>query len=532
MVHRIRWKVLAAVVTLALVCVVLGVLNRSWLWGLTVLGPLLLLGLWDITQTRHSVLRNHPILGHFRFLLEDLGPEIHQYFVESNTGGRPFDRDERSLAYERAKDTIEEKPFGTEIDVYEPGFLWINHSIAAKHPMRDAPRNLRVSVGGPGCNAPYSASVFNISAMSFGALGARAIRALNEGARLGGFAHDTGEGGLSTYHREGGGDLIWEIGTGYFGCRDDNGAFDSERFAHNARLDQVKMIEVKLSQGAKPGHGGILPGRKVTAEIAAARGVEVGRDCISPPSHSAFATPIELVEFLARLRELSGGKPVGFKLCIGHPSEFLAICKAMIETGLPPDFIVIDGKEGGTGAGPIELTDHAGTPLREGLTFARNALVGAGLRDQIRLAASGKLITAFDIAVALALGADWANAARGFMFSLGCIQSQRCHTNECPVGVATQDPRLQRGLVVVDKAERVCSFHHHTVKALAELAASAGLDSPSRLTAGHFYQRFGPGDIRSLDRVYPSVEPGALREGRASEELQAHWERAHAWAFA
>jgi glutamate synthase domain-containing protein 2 len=531
-VQRIQWKVLAAVAAAGAVCGLLATTDPRWLWALVVLLPALGVGLWDILQTRHSVLRNHPILGHFRFLLEDLGPELHQYFVESNTDGEPYDRDQRSLAYQRSKGVVDEKPFGTELDVYGPGFLWINHSIAAKSPQPEAATQLRLEIGGDRCQAPYSASILNISAMSFGALGGSAIRALNEGARLGGFAHDTGEGGISPYHREPGGDLIWEIGSGYFGCRQPDGRFDPDRFTEAARSEQVKMIQVKLSQGAKPGHGGILPGRKVTPEIAAARGVPLGRDCISPPAHSAFATPIELLEFLGQLRSLSGGKPVGFKLCIGHPAEFLGICKGMLETELLPDFIVIDGSEGGTGAGPIELTDHGGTPLREGLVFAHNALLGCGLRERVKLGASGKLLTGFDIGVALALGADWANVARGFMFALGCIQAQRCHTNQCPVGVTTHDRWLQRGLVVSEKAERVRRFHHHTVSALAELAAAAGLATARDFEPHHFFQRFGPGDVRSLADVHPFVEPDALSAGTAPPSLQEPWVRTDPRRFA
>jgi len=530
-IHRLRWKVFAAVITATAVCALVATLDARWLYPLAVLLPIGALGLWDVLQTRHSVLRNHPILGHVRFLFEDVGPELHQYFVEANTEGRPFDRDSRSIAYERSKDVMDEKPFGTELDVYAPGYTWLAHSIAAKAPMENAARRLRVSVGGPRCTAPYSASILNVSAMSFGSLGAAAVEALNAGARLGGFAQDTGEGGISAYHRAHGGDLVWEIGSGYFGCRTSEGRFDPDRFAASARSAQVKMVEVKLSQGAKPGHGGILPGRKVTAEIASARGVREGEDCVSPPAHSAFSTPIELLSFVDTLRALSGGKPAGFKLCIGNPIEFLSICKAMLETELLPDFIVIDGGEGGTGAGPIELSDHAGMPLRDGLTFARNTLVGTGLRDRIAIGASGKLLSAFEIAVALALGADWANAARPFMFALGCIQAQRCHTNACPVGVTTHDPGLQRGLVVADKATRVHNFHRHTVQALAELAGSAGLEAAHDFAPRHFFQRIGPNDVRPLDRTHRLIEPGSLVRGDAPEEWRDMWSLADAKRF-
>jgi glutamate synthase domain-containing protein 2 len=529
--HRIRWIVLAAVAVAGASCVVLAAWDVRWLWPLVVIGPALAVGVWDVVQGEHAVRRNHPIVGHFRYLLEDLGPEMHQYFVESNTDGEPFDRDQRSKAYQRAKGALDEKAFGTEIDVYAEGYAWLGHSIRAKTPQPDAGRSLRLTIGGERCRAPYSASILNVSAMSFGSLGAAAVRALNEGARLGGFAQDTGEGGISVHHREAGGDLIWQIGSGYFGCRAADGGFDPDRFAEQAQDAQVKMVEVKLSQGAKPGHGGILPGRKVTPEIAAARGVPVGTTCVSPPAHLAFTTPIGLLEFLEQLRGLSGGKPVGFKLCVGNPVEYLGIVKAMRETGLLPDFVVIDGGEGGTGAGPIELTDHGGMPLREGLAFAHGALVGAGLRERVKVGAAGKLIDGFDIAVALALGADWANNARGFMFALGCIQAQRCHTNQCPVGITTHDRWLQRGLVVPEKAERVRRFHHETVDALAGIAAAAGLESAHDFRLEHFTRRFGPADVRTLDAVHPSVEPGALLEGRAPVGLQALWARADARAF-
>jgi glutamate synthase domain-containing protein 2 len=531
LVHRLQWKILGGLAGVALASLLLGMADARWLWLLALLGPALAVGVWDMLQSEHALLRNHPIVGHFRYLLEDLGPELHQYFVESNTDGEPFDRDQRSKAYQRAKGALDEKPFGTEIDVYGNGYAWLGHSIRAKEPQPEAANRLRVEVGGVRCTAPYSASILNVSAMSFGSLGAAAVRALNAGAKRGGFAQDTGEGGISVHHRETGGDLIWQIGSGYFGCRREDGHFDADRFAEQARSDQVKMVELKLSQGAKPGHGGILPGRKVTPEIAEARGVPVGATCISPPAHSAFSTPIELLEFLEQLRGLSGGKPVGFKLCVGRPTEFLGIVKAMRETELLPDFIVIDGGEGGTGAGPIELTDHGGMPLRDGLAFVHDALVAAGLRDGVKLGASGKLIDGFDIALALALGADWTNNARGFMFALGCIQAQRCHTNECPVGITTHDGWLQRGLVVTEKAERVQRFHHETVKALAEIAAAAGLESAHDFRPDHFTRRFGPADIRPLDGVHPAIEPGSLLEGRAPEKLQALWARADARAF-
>ncbi len=437
-----RYAFFAGCVLVTLVCLPL-LPGQAWLWPLALLaGALSLLGLHDLLQTRHAVLRNYPVLGHIRYLVESIRPEIRQYLLEGDAEQLPFSRSQRSLVYARAKNEPADRPFGTQSDVYQTGFEFISHSmLPAAH---GNPDDFRVTIGGPQCRQPYSASVFNISAMSFGSLSANAIRALNKGARMGNFAHDTGEGSISPYHREHGGDLIWELGSGYFGCRTEDGAFDPQRFAAQAQQPQVRMVEIKLSQGAKPGHGGILPQHKITAEIAAVRGIPRDRDCVSPARHSAFGTPIELLQFIARLRELSGGKPVGFKFCLGHPWEFMAIAKAMVVTGILPDFIVVDGKEGGTGAAPLEFSNHIGVPLREGLLFVHNTLVGLNLRDKIRIGASGKIISAFDIASVLAIGADWANSARGFMFAIGCIQSQSCHTNKCPTGVATQDPLRQR----------------------------------------------------------------------------------------
>lgn len=522
-----------------------GFLLASFAWvafdtgGLLVLacGALSLLGVRDTRQTKHAVLRNYPVIGHLRFLLEYIRPEMRQYFLEGDREAAPFSRQQRSLVYQRAKGQSDKRPFGTQLDVHAEGFEWINHSIA---PTRIASHDFRVLVGagGSSCTQPYSASIFNISAMSFGALSANAILALNHGAKKGGFAHDTGEGSISAHHRVHGGDLIWEIGSGYFGCRDGEGRFSEERFVENARDPQVKMIELKLSQGAKPGHGGVLPGPKVTPEIAAARGVPVGEDCVSPARHSAFATPLEMMAFLERLRQLSGGKPVGFKLCIGHPWEWFALCKAMLESGLHPDFIVVDGAEGGTGAAPLEFTDHVGAPLQEGLLLVHNTLTGLGLRDKVRIGAAGKIVSAFDIARAFALGADWCNSARGFMFALGCIQSQTCHTGACPTGVATQDPLRQRALVVVDKAERVWRFHEQTLEALKELVQAAGLSHPHEITARHIVRRLANQDVRLLANQLSFVAPGALRaaiEGRAPwphKVFELYWPLARADSFA
>jgi glutamate synthase domain-containing protein 2 len=480
-----------------------------------------LLGVRDMLQRRHAVLRNYPVIGHLRFLLEFIRPEIRQYFIEADGEALPFSRQQRSLVYQRAKGDPDKQPFGTQLDVQAAGYEWINHSIA---PTTIASHDFRVVVGagGSSCTQPYVASIFNISAMSFGALSANAILALNAGARRGGFAHDTGEGSISAHHRVHGGDLIWEIGSGYFGCRHDDGSFSDERFAANALDPQVKMIELKLSQGAKPGHGGVLPGPKVTAEIAAARGVPFGVDCVSPASHSAFRTPAQMMHFIERLRRLSGGKPTGFKLCIGHPWEWFAIVKAMLETGILPDFIVVDGAEGGTGAAPMEFTDHVGAPLQEGLLLVHNTLVGLNLRARVRIGCAGKVVSAFDIARLLALGADWCNAARGFMFALGCLQAQSCHTGLCPTGVTSQDPMRQQALVVGDKAERVWRFHDNTLHALKELVQAAGLDQPGQITSDHIMRRASDHEVQVLADMLHIVQPG---------ELLAAIEGSGAWPF-
>ncbi|WP_290543981.1 FMN-binding glutamate synthase family protein [Aestuariivirga sp.] len=520
---------IAAVLVLAVVALLLPGWNGLIGAGLAVALVLALLGLYDLFQTRHAVLRNYPIIGRLRFLLEDIRPEIRQYFFEDDKSGMPFARDKRAIVYQRAKQQLDKRPFGTHYNVYGENFEWLHHSIA---PRPAAAEPFRVRIGGPRCTKPYDASVFNISAMSYGALSANAIRALNKGARAGGFAHDTGEGGVSPYHREGGGDLIWELGSGYFGCRADDGGFDAEKFAATASDPQIKMIEVKLSQGAKPGHGGVLPRAKITPEIAAIRGVPMDRDCVSPACHAAFSSPAGLLEFLARLRGLSGGKPVGFKLCIGHPWEFLGVVKAMLETGQKPDFIVVDGKEGGTGAAPLEFMDHIGMPMRDGLSFVHSALVGASLRDEIKIGCAGKIISGFDMARVMALGADWCNAARGFMFALGCIQAQHCHTGACPTGVATQDPMRQRALVVPDKAERVARFHEDTVKSLAEIVAAVGLDHPRQLLPQHILRRGADGRIHSLREIYPLLQPGELLSGIRDAAFAEAWALASATSFA
>jgi glutamate synthase domain-containing protein 2 len=501
-------------------------------WPMVLLfGALVALGVYDMRQTKRSILRNYPITGHIRFMLESVRPEIRQYFFEGDNDASPFSRAQRSLVYQRAKDAVDKRPFGTQMDVHAEGYEWINHSVS---PTTLHSHDFRVTIGAQRAQ-PYSASVFNISAMSFGALSANAIQSLNAGAKRGNFAHDTGEGSISAHHRKHGGDLIWEVASGYFGCRNDDGTFSEEKFTANARDPQVKMIEIKLSQGAKPGHGGMLPGSKVTPEIAAARGIPVGVDCVSPASHSAFKTPVEMMHFIEKLRTLSGGKPTGFKLCIGHPWEWFAMVKAMLATGITPDFIVVDGAEGGTGAAPVEFTDHVGSPLQEGLLLVHNTLRGVGLRDQIKIGAAGKVTSAFDIARLMALGADWCNAARGFMFALGCLQAQTCHTGKCPTGVATQDPQRQKSLVVEDKATRVYNFHRQTLHALQELVQAAGIDHPNQITPHHIVRRSTDQKVRSLAQLILTQLPDrALLES----DLQAlpviyrtTWPRASAASF-
>jgi glutamate synthase domain-containing protein 2 len=478
----------------------------AWRWIAAISGALSLLGLIDITQRRSTLRRNFPVTAHIRTFFEYFRPMLRQYVVESDTEEVPFSHAQRSIVYQRAKNVLDKRPFGTELDVYATQYEWINHSLA---PAKIDSHDFRITIGSEQAQ-PYSASVFNISAMSFGALSANAIRALNEGAKRGNFYHDTGEGSISLYHRENGGNLCWEIGSGYFGCRNPDGSFNEDRFVENATSPQVKLIEVKLSQGAKPGHGGVLPAVKVSPEIAVTRGVPMGQDCVSPAAHSAFSTPLGLLEFVARLREKSGGKPTGFKLAIGHPWEWFGIAKAMQTSGILPDFIVVDGGEGGTGAAPLEFTDHVGAPLREALLLVHNTLVGLNLRDRIRIGASGKVVTAFDLTRTFALGADWCNAARGFMFALGCIQSQNCHNDRCPTGVATQDPSRWHRLDVPDKAERVKMFHENTLKALKELIAAAGLHHPSELGPEHVIRRVSSTEVRSLSALYNFVKPGEL----------------------
>jgi len=465
-----------------LIIIALSQLSTAWLWAFLVLIPLYFLGLYDMLQTRQSIRRLYPLLGRFRYLLESFRPEIQQYFVESDTSGAPIPREFRSLVYQRSKGDRDTRPFGTIFDVNRAGYEWVNHSMLPKH-LTDT--NPRVKFGGPDCLKPYMASPLNISAMSYGALSKNAIMALNKGAKIGGFSHNTGEGSMSPYHLEHGGDIIWQIGTGYFGCRDEQGNFNPTTFAKNANKDVVKMIEIKMSQGAKPGHGGILPAAKLTQEIAAIRHVPMGEDVVSPPSHSAFSTPIELLNFVKH-------------------------CKAMIETGITPDFITVDGGEGGTGAAPTEMTNSVGTPVRDGLVFVNNALIGFGLRDKIRIIASGKMFSAFHILRAIALGADTVNSARGMMLSLGCIQARTCNSDHCPTGIATQNPSRNKAIVVTDKAQRVANFQRETITNLVELVGAAGLNGIHELKPKHINRRVQGTDVKNYAQLYPTIEENAL----------------------
>ena len=525
----VRFIAFFAVVALWVISALQLVVGQTSLWVVMCLTGLVVLGVHDLQQKTHAILRNYPIIGHLRFLLEFIRPELRQYFIEGDDDAVPFSRSQRSLVYARAKGEPDKRPFGTQMDVRAVGYEWLTHSL---NPSVIASRDFRVQVGGAQCSQPYNISLFNVSAMSFGALSANAIMALNLGAKKGGFAHDTGEGSISRYHREHGGDLIWEIGSGYFGCRNDDGTFNDEAFKQNALSPQVKMIEIKLSQGAKPGHGGVLPGPKVTPEIAEARGVPVGVDCVSPAAHSRFSTPLELLQFVQKLRELSDGKPVGFKLCIGHPWEWFGIAKAMKESNILPDFIVVDGAEGGTGAAPLEFTDHMGMPLLDGLHLVHNTLVGLNLRKDIRLGASGKIINGFDVMRTVALGADWCNSARGFMFALGCIQAQTCHTGNCPTGVATQDPKRQIALVVPTKADRVQNFHHETLESVREMLQATGLMSPSDLSLKHIMRRVSAFEVQNLSSLMPGLAEGALLNSQPLEGMfQQYWQDASASSF-
>jgi glutamate synthase domain-containing protein 2 len=480
------------------------------LWSFILVGPLVMMGIYDIFQKRHTLRRNFPLIGRFRYILESIRPEIMQYFVETDTEGRPLNRILRSVVYRRAKGETDTEPFGTQMDIYHSGYEWMEHSMYAKNNPKNIGKFPRLLIGGKDCKQPYSSSLLNISAMSFGSLSDHAIMALNKGAKMGNFAHNTGEGGISDHHLKYGGDLIWQVGTGYFGCRNDDGTFNEITFRENALRPTVKMIEIKLSQGAKPGHGGILPAIKNTEEIAKIRHIKPGIAVHSPPSHSAFSNPIQFMHFIKKLRDLSDGKPVGFKLCIGRKQEFMDFCEAMIYTGITPDFITVDGGEGGTGAAPVEFSNTMGMPLREGLIFVHDTLVGFGLRKDIKVIVAGKIITGFHMARAIALGADGCNSARAMMLSIGCIQALQCNMNTCPTGVATQNRSLIKGLVVEDKAPRAKNYHEATIHSFLELIAAAGLDNPDDLRREHISKRVSMYTVKTYDEIYPYMKEGCL----------------------
>lgn len=516
--------VIFAITTLSIIGI-LSYINLKFLFLLLIFVPLIAMGFYDMFQSKKTIRRNFPLLGRMRYLLEALGPGARQYFIENDTDGKPFSRLQRSLVYQRSKKENDTMPFGTQLDVYSNGYEWINHSIRAIS-FSKVDENPKVTIGSSQCEQPYQASLFNISAMSYGSLSKNAIIALNNGAKQGGFYHNTGEGGLSSYHLQGG-DVVWNIGTGYFSCRNSDGTFSYDQYAKRAHIDSVKMIEIKFSQGAKPGHGGILPKEKVTDEIAAIRLVDKGHDIISPPSHSAFSTPLELMEFLKLLRKGSGGKPIGMKICIGNKSEFLSICKAMVATKTYFDFITVDGGEGGTGAAPQEYSDHVGMPLRDAVAFVYDALNGFALKDQIKIIASGKVITGFDIIRNLSLGADLCNSARGMMFALGCIQALECHENTCPTGVATQDPRLTKGLVPEQKSIRVARYQHETVKSAMDLMASAGIDHPDNVDRSVVSTRVNLSKTQTFEETYPEIKTGSLLDGSTvSNNLFNAWKKA------
>ncbi len=519
-------------------CIVVSALILVWayfwieaLFAFVIVGPLMYMGFVDMAQNRQAIRKNFPLLGRLRYVFEGMRPKIQQYFVESDTDGTPLNRNERSVIYQRAKKQVDTIPFGTQLNVYAEGYEWMTHSINPQdHNKLD--HNPRVRVGNKDCTQPYDASILNVSAMSFGSLSPNAIESLNSGAKMGGFAHNTGEGGISPYHLKHGGDLIWQVGTGYFGARDVNGNFSPEAFQKNALRPEVKMIEIKLSQGAKPGHGGILPAKKNTPEIAAIRGVQAGTTVFSPPYHSAFNSPLGLIQFVKQLRDLSGGKPIGFKLCVGKKSEFLAICKAMVQLNIYPDFITVDGGEGGTGAAPPEFSNSVGMPLLDAIAFVDDALRGFGIREHIKIDCSGKILTGFNIVRAMALGADFCNSARAMMLALGCIQALECNKNTCPTGVATQDPYFMKGLVVEDKKERVANYHKNTVGSFVELLSCAGLDHPEKINRSHVYRRVFMNMVKTYEEIYPPLPEGCLLEGGdAPIEFESYLNRATAEAF-
>jgi glutamate synthase domain-containing protein 2 len=521
---RKQFTLFSIISIIALVALAFFVWTGFW-WILVALSIFIIIGFADMLQTKHTIMRNYPLFGRMRYWMEDLRPKLYQYFIESDIDGRPINRIDRNTIYQRAKQETDTMPFGTQMDVYAEGYEWMSHSIAPKD-FNKLNHHPKIKVGNADCKQPYDLSILNVSAMSFGSLSPQAIMALNGGAKLGGFAHNTGEGGISPYHLNQGGDIIWQIGTGYFGARDKGGNFNAEAYRKNALLPQVKMIELKLSQGAKPGHGGILPGKKNTPEIAAIRLVEPGTTVYSPPYHSAFSTPLQMMQFIKLLREQSDGKPVGFKLCVGRKHEFMAICKAMLQTNIYPDFITVDGGEGGTGAAPQEFSNYVGAPLMDGLAFVVNTLNGFGIKDKIKVIASGKVLSGFHIVRAMALGADACNSARAMMMAIGCIQALVCNTNKCPTGVATQDPSLAKGLVVEDKAKRVFNYHEDTVKTFVELIGAAGIDNPSNITRSHIYRRVFMNEVRTFEDIFPSCEYGSFLNGKIADRYKDDFEKA------
>lgn len=523
-----QFRIFASLFAIIFAVLLMMLVSSHFGWVLVIVLPLFVVGLYDVLQTKHAILRNYPVIGHFRFIFESIRPQIYQYFIESDTEGRPLQREQRDVIYKRSKGSISTQPYGTKKNVEDVGYEWINHSMLAK---TATDYNPRVMVGNDQCRQPYKASILNISAMSFGAISKNAVLALNKGAKKGGFSHNTGEGGLSPYHLEGGGDIVWQIGTGYFGCRNHDGSFNAEKFKTKAANPSVKMIELKISQGAKAGHGGILPAAKITEEIAHIRDVPMGHDVVSPPRHSTFDTPIEMMQFIRQLRELSDGKPVGFKLCLGSRHEFMSIVKAIIETDIVPDFITVDGAEGGTGAAPLEFANSVGTPLNDGLVFVHNTLVGTNLRDKIRIICSGKLITGFQLAHKLALGADMLNSARAFMLSVGCVHSLKCNTNLCPTGVTSQNPRLVYGLKVEEKYHRVARYHAEAIKSLVEPVAAAGLNGPHELQSRHIYRRISATKVIRLDEIYHHIDYGSLLSGHAPDDYLHPWQESSAERF-
>ena len=485
-------------------------------------------GAYDLFFSAHTLNRLYPVIAYFRYFFESVRVEIKQYFIANDTEEMPFNREQRNLVYRRSKGVTDTLPFGTQRDLMQTNYQSLWHSMAPTTVKDEAKR---ISVGGPQCTKPYLASLLNVSAMSYGALSAHAIEALNLGAKLGGFYHNTGEGGVSPYHLKHGGDLVWQLGTGLFGCRTNDGRFNPEAFAETALLDQVKMIEIKLSQGAKPGHGGVLPKEKITDEIAAIRGVSKDRDCVSPAINPECTTPLELLHFVSQLRELSGGKPIGIKLCIGNPAEFLCFAKAMLETQIYVDFITVDGAEGGTGAAPVEFSNRLGLTCLEGTYFVNNTLVGLGIRNLVKVIASGKTATGFDILNKIATGADMVNAARTFMMSVGCIQSRQCDTNKCPTGVATQDQNRSKAIDIQVKSRRVASFQHHTLHSLFELVGSMGLDDTSKLTYNMLKRRTPNGMLESNTHTVPELSSHQLVQGPLGGMWQTWWSQASSESF-